>query len=75
MKKETLLIMAMALVLTGCKDAKSNGDAADSKQAEVKQEQDVKDDGCLAGAENGHNTKGGVAACREHEAYVLVVLG
>ena len=45
MKKETLLIMAMALVLTGCKDAKNNGDAADSKQAEVKQEQDVKDDG------------------------------
>ena len=41
MKKETLLIMAMALVLTGCKDAKNNGDAADSKQAEVKQEQDV----------------------------------
>ena len=44
MKKETLLMLALALALTGCKDTKNNVETADPQQNELKQEQNVKDD-------------------------------
>ena len=42
MKIKLLVFGALTLAMTGCKDAKNNGENADTQQTEEKQEQNVK---------------------------------
>ena len=69
-------ILAAELVeeRSGCNDCRKFG-LVDTADKRIDGGCVVQVDCSLSAAENGHDAKGRVAACGEHEAHVLVVLG